>query len=124
MVEYATASRAERRRPSVWIGNGGVGKSRIAKRLADLLAENAGPASALLNVGGFLDNRTLGGTSRGWANPCPTFPVVQIARTKCPNPSSSWRRSTRQAAHAIDRETRTIRAAGHAGTHDVVRHVG
>lgn len=86
LAERVSGRRAERLPPLCLIGPGGVGKSRIARRICEIVKAAGGPSHATLNMGGSSDNRTLAGTARGWSNAYPTFPSAVMARTRCPNP--------------------------------------
>lgn len=68
--------------PVLLVGPPGVGKSWLARRLADALHL----PSAVLELGNASDDRQLSGTARGWSNAQPAWAVVTIATTRCPNP--------------------------------------
>ncbi|RDE05970.1 AAA family ATPase [Sphingomonas aracearum] len=68
--------------PVLLVGLPGVGKSWLARRLADALHL----PSAVLELGNASDDRQLSGTARGWSNAQPAWPVVTIAATRCANP--------------------------------------
>ena len=68
--------------PLLLLGPPGIGKSRFAKRLAELL----GVPFAWAGLAGSSDNRTLAGTSRGWSSANPTWPVIQMSLLKVANP--------------------------------------
>ena len=80
------AGRAHRLAPLVLVGAPGTGKSRFASRLADLVAEAGGPPSAGVSMAGMVDNRTLGGTAKGWSTSGPSLPLSVMSRTGAANP--------------------------------------
>jgi ATP-dependent Lon protease len=70
-------------RPLPLVGPPGVGKSRFAKRLAQLLAVGHGEVTGA----GSSDDRMLRGTARGWRNAQPALPLLVMMRTGCANPT-------------------------------------
>ncbi|RSV15324.1 AAA family ATPase [Sphingomonas sp. ABOLG] len=68
--------------PILLVGPPGVGKSWLARRLAEALRL----PSAVLELGNASDDRQLSGTARGYSNAQPAWPVMTIAATRCPNP--------------------------------------
>ena len=69
-------------RPLCLVGPPGIGKTHLAR----LLAERGGSAAVTLDVGGTVDARTLEGTARGWRNAQPCWPAVVLAQTGIANP--------------------------------------
>ena len=69
-------------RPLLLLGPPGVGKTRFARRLAQL----AGTGHGELSAAGANDNRTLAGTARGWSSAQPAFPLLVIRRCGAANP--------------------------------------
>lgn len=67
--------------PLLLLGPPGVGKTRFARRLAEL----AGVPSLLHGVGGNSDNRTLAGTAAGWSSATPSLPAKFMATEKVAN---------------------------------------
>jgi len=67
--------------PLLLVGPPGVGKTRFARRLAEL----AGVPSLLHGVGGNSDNRTLAGTAAGWSSAVPSLPAKFMAAEKVAN---------------------------------------
>lgn len=63
-------------RPLLLVGPPGVGKTRIARRIAEAI----GLAFASWNVGGASDNRGLEGTSSGWSTAEACWPVRELHR--------------------------------------------
>lgn len=84
--ELALARRLGRRAfglaPLLLAGPSGIGKSRFARRLADL----SGSPCAQISAAGSADNRALAGTSRGYASTQPCLPLVIMARDGAANP--------------------------------------
>jgi hypothetical protein len=62
-------------RPLLLVGPPGSGKTRFARRVAELLGTGFGEISA----GGSTDNRALAGTARGWNSASPSY-VLHIMR--------------------------------------------
>lgn len=69
-------------RPLCLVGAPGVGKSHLAKAIADAV----GLSSATLDLAGTSDNRTLEGTARGWLSTQPCWPAMMMAQTRTANP--------------------------------------
>lgn len=63
-------------------GPSGIGKSYFAMRLAKAI----GLGFAETSLSGSTDNREMEGTSKGYINPRPSFPVVSISRLGTANP--------------------------------------
>lgn len=63
-------------------GPSGIGKSYFAMRLAKAI----GLRFAETSLSGSTDNREMEGTSKGYINPRPSFPVVSISRLATANP--------------------------------------
>jgi hypothetical protein len=68
--------------PLLLVGPPGIGKSWLARRLAEALRLPI----AVLELGNASDDRQLSGTARGYSNAQPAWPVMTIAATRCPNP--------------------------------------
>ncbi|HYE00893.1 MAG TPA: AAA family ATPase [Alphaproteobacteria bacterium] len=71
-----------RARPLLLVGPPGIGKTRFARRLAEL----AGTGFGFLDAGGATDNRVLAGTARGWHSAQPAWPLITMQQTGCANP--------------------------------------
>lgn len=71
-----------RMRPLLLVGGPGSGKSYLARALADA----SGCALMQLPLGGDNDNRSLGGTARGWTGAQPALPIVGMAQSGSANP--------------------------------------
>lgn len=69
-------------RPLLLAGPPGTGKTRLARRIGQLLGCGYGEISAA----GSADNRLLAGTARGWATAAPSFPIQVIRRCETANP--------------------------------------
>jgi len=69
-------------RPILLVGPPGVGKTRFARRLAELMGVGVGDISAA----GSNDNRMLAGTARGWHSCQPAYPLLVALRSGCANP--------------------------------------
>ena len=69
-------------RPVLLVGPPGVGKTRFAKRLAQLLKLGYGEVGGA----GSSDDRMLRGTARGWHGAQPAFPLLVMLRTGGANP--------------------------------------
>ena len=69
-------------RPILLEGPPGIGKTRFARRLAEL----TGTGHAAISVAGVTDNRLLEGTARGWKTAQVAWPLLVMMRTKCANP--------------------------------------
>ena len=68
--------------PMLFLGPPGVGKSWMARKLAEALDV----PSAVMELGSTSDDRTLSGTARGWSGAQPAWPLVVMASTKTANP--------------------------------------
>lgn len=68
--------------PLLLVGDGGIGKSRFARRLAVALGIPMGQVSAA----GSADNRALAGTARGWSSMQPCLPLTVMLRYQLANP--------------------------------------
>lgn len=68
--------------PILLVGPPGIGKTRIARRIAEL----AGVPFERINLGGSTDNRDFAGTSRGWSSAVPTRISEILVDTETPNP--------------------------------------
>ena len=68
--------------PFLLVGPPGIGKTRVARQLANSL----GLAFASLALAGASDNRELAGTARGWSSAHPAWPVEQLAHLRSANP--------------------------------------
>jgi MoxR-like ATPase len=80
-------------RPLLLVGPPGVGKTRFAKRLAQLLKLGYGEVSGA----GSSDDRMLRGTARGWRDAQPALPLLVMLPPAEPIPSSSSTRWIRRA---------------------------
>jgi len=69
-------------RPICLVGGPGVGKSRFARRLAEL----AGVGTMALDLGAMHDAGALVAVSRGWTNAKPCWPAQMIDALRCANP--------------------------------------
>ena len=69
-------------RPLLLVGPPGVGKTRFAKRIAQLMQVGYGEVSGA----GSSDDRALRGTARGWRDAQPALPLLVMMRTGCANP--------------------------------------
>ncbi|TNC98657.1 MAG: AAA ATPase [Stygiobacter sp.] len=85
-IELALArhcgARSLRLPPLLLVGDGGIGKSRLARKLAAALGIPMGQVSAA----GSSDNRALAGTARGWGSMCPCLPLTVMLRYQLANP--------------------------------------
>ena len=68
--------------PTLLVGSPGTGKTRLCRRLSDLLEV----PSQVINVAGMGDNKVLRGCARGWAGNRPSKIVEFIRQTRCANP--------------------------------------
>ncbi|MCQ4160824.1 AAA family ATPase [Roseomonas sp. GC11] len=78
--------KAFRLAPTVFVGAPGAGKSRLALRMAELVAAERGPRFATATGAGMSDNRMLAGTARGWATAEPGWVSRTMSETMCSNP--------------------------------------
>jgi hypothetical protein len=69
-------------RPILLLGKPGVGKTRFARRLAELMGVGHGAVSA----SGSADNRALQGTARGWSSAQPALPILIMMNSNSANP--------------------------------------
>lgn len=69
-------------RPILLLGRPGVGKTRFARRLAELMGVGHGALSAA----GSADNRALQGTARGWSTAQPALPLLIMMNSNSANP--------------------------------------
>jgi energy-coupling factor transporter ATP-binding protein EcfA2 len=69
-------------RPILLLGPPGCGKSRFARKLAELLGVGHGE----VNAGGSSDNRLVAGTARGWSSASPAYVLHVMRDTGCANP--------------------------------------
>ena len=69
-------------RPTIMVGPPGGGKTRLARRLAEILGTGFGE----LQAAGSSDNRLLAGTARAWTSAQPNFVAVTMRRTMTANP--------------------------------------
>jgi hypothetical protein len=68
--------------PLLLVGAPGTGKTRFCQRLSEL----CGLASETMSLAGVADARLLLGTSAGWANSTPSFPLALVGRSGIGNP--------------------------------------
>ncbi len=68
--------------PILIVGPPGIGKTRFARRLAEL----AEVPHRIINVAGSTDNRDFSGTARGWHSAHPSRVVESMVDTQCANP--------------------------------------
>lgn len=69
-------------RPLLIVGPPGAGKTRLARRLADL----AEVPLVVVGAGGSSDNRSLQGTARGYSSTHPSSILLAMANRRCANP--------------------------------------
>ncbi len=69
-------------RPTLLVGPPGSGKTRFARRAAELLGTGFGE----VNAAGSSDNRALQGTARGWASTSPSSVLHVMRRSGTANP--------------------------------------
>jgi ATPase family associated with various cellular activities (AAA) len=75
-------ARWARFRPILLVGPPGIGKTRFAKQLAQLLDTGYGEVAG----SGSSDDRALRGTARGWRSAQPALPLLVMLRCFCANP--------------------------------------
>jgi hypothetical protein len=68
--------------PLLITGPAGAGKSRWARRLAQL----SGASSTMVSAAGSSDNKQVASASRTWSTGRPCLPVTLMAQDSCPNP--------------------------------------
>lgn len=68
--------------PLLLVGPPGIGKTRFARRLAEL----TGVPLRIVNAGGSSDNRDFSGTARGWGTAHPARIVEILTETRVANP--------------------------------------
>jgi len=81
-LSRSTGARAMRLRPLLLVGPPGIGKSRFGRRLAEAF----GVPFTMVVAGGSGDNRSLAGTSRGWATAEPSRVLAVMVEHKVANP--------------------------------------
>lgn len=81
-MQLACGSSVPAFQPLLLTGSPGTGKTRYARRLAELLDV----PFALIAVGGSTDNRALAGTARGWSSAQPSQIIQLISRHRLANP--------------------------------------
>jgi hypothetical protein len=69
-------------RPVLLVGPPATGKTRLARRIAEILGVGFGEVSAA----GASDNRSLQGTARGWSTATPALPLIVIRQSGVANP--------------------------------------
>jgi hypothetical protein len=69
-------------RPLLMIGRPGVGKSHLAR----MIAEKAGVGHASLSLAGVADSTTIEGTPRGFSTAMPSFPALIMSQHRTANP--------------------------------------
>jgi hypothetical protein len=69
-------------RPLIIVGAPGAGKSRLARRLGEILKL----PTAMLNAAGSSDSKALIGTSKGWSTAASPLPVEHIVNSRVVNP--------------------------------------
>jgi DNA polymerase III delta prime subunit len=69
-------------RPMLLVGQPGIGKSRFARRLAELV----GLSLRTINLGGSSDSRDIAGTSKGWGTATPSAIVRSVRESEMANP--------------------------------------
>lgn len=82
MLARHCGARSLRLPPLLLVGDGGIGKSRFARKLAAALGLPMGQVSAA----GSADNRALAGTARGWSSMQPCLPLTVMLRHQLANP--------------------------------------
>lgn len=82
LVPLAIGGGGLRMKPVLLVGPPGAGKSRFARRVAELLAT---PFMAV-GCGGSSDAKLLSGTARGWASGEPSPILGHMLRTRCASP--------------------------------------
>ncbi len=68
--------------PLLLVGSPGIGKTRFARRLAEL----TGVPIRIVNTGGSTDNRDFSGTARGWNTAHPARVIEILRETEVANP--------------------------------------
>lgn len=71
-----------RLRPVLLVGPPGVGKTRVARRIAEIVGSPYGS----VNAAGSSDNRNLQGTAAGYNQAQPAYPLIVMASSRCASP--------------------------------------
>jgi hypothetical protein len=82
MLRVTVGSKTLRLPPTLLVGPPGIGKTRLARRLSEVLDLKFAPYS----LGGISDNRDLEGTATGWASATPSWPLREISRLESAGP--------------------------------------